>query len=100
MLDYQLRQTGKSAFEILAETAEHANREMVQSELLRQMRVILLEKGLNYVKFVVRFVRQILPDSRTGKKKLVISKCTDGRGSIIDPSFNESIFSRTPANCL
>ena len=72
----------------------------LQTEMLRRMRTVLLEKGLNYVKFVVRFVRQILPDSRTGKKKLVISKYTDGRGSIIDPSFNESIFSRTPANCL
>ena len=79
LLDYQFRQTGKSSFEMLAETAENANREVIQSEMLRQLRTILLEKGLDYVQFAVRFVGQILPDFQTGKKKLVISKYTDGR---------------------
>ena len=78
LLDYQFRQTGKSSFEMLAETAENANQEVIQSEMLRQMRTILLEKGLDHVEFSVRFVEQILPDFQTGKKKLVISKYTDG----------------------
>ena len=38
-----------------------------------QMRKILLEKNLEYVNFCVRFVKEILPDKRTGKKKLVIN---------------------------
>ena len=74
LLDYQFRQTGRSSFETLAETAENANREMIRAEMIRQLRTILLEKGIDYVEFAVRFVGQIFPDSRTGKKKLVISK--------------------------
>ena len=64
---------------MLAATAENANREVIQSKMLRQMRTILLEKGLDHVRFAVRFVGQILPDFQTGKKKLVISNYTDGR---------------------
>ena len=74
LLDYQFRQTGRSSFETLAETKGNANREMIQTEMIRQLRTILLEKGIDYVEFAVRFVGQILPDSQTGKKKLVISK--------------------------
>jgi phenylacetate-CoA ligase len=38
-----------------------------------QMRKILAEKNLEYVKFCVRFVKEILPDKKTGKKKLLIN---------------------------
>ena len=51
LLDYQFRQTGQDAFEMLAETAENADRDMIQAEMLRQMKEILREKGLNYVQF-------------------------------------------------
>ena len=79
LLDYQFRQTGQDAFEMLAETAENADRDMIQAEMLRQMKEILREKGLNYVQFYVQFVGQILPDPQTGKKKLVIAKYGEGR---------------------
>ncbi len=35
------------------------------------MREILREKQLEYVTFTVRFVEEIQPDVRTGKKKLI-----------------------------
>ena len=37
----------------------------------KQMREILREKQLEYVTFTVRFVEEIQPDVRTGKKKLI-----------------------------
>ena len=44
----------------------------VKWEMLRQMKSILAEKHLDYVQFNVRFVDNILPDFRTGKKPLII----------------------------
>ena len=41
---------------------------MIQEEMLRQMKEILREKGLDYVQFYIQFVGQILPDPQTGKK--------------------------------
>lgn len=77
LLDYQFRQTDKNAFEMLAEVSE--NREMIHEEMFRQMGEILREKGLDYVRFSVRFVDQIFPDPQTGKKKLIISKFSEGK---------------------
>lgn len=79
LLDFQFRQTADDAFEMLAETAEEADRGFIQSEMLVRMRSILLEKGLDYVQFYIRFVDQILPDPRTGKKQLIVSGVEEGR---------------------
>ena len=79
LLDYQFRQTDKAAFEMLAEASENADREMIRGEIFRQMKKILREKGLEYVRFYVQFVEQILPDPRTGKKKLITGKYMEGR---------------------
>lgn len=79
LLDYQFRQTGQDAFEMLAETAEGADQEDIRTEMLTQMRAILLEKGLEYVQFYIQFVREIRPDPQTGKKKLIVSKNREGR---------------------
>lgn len=73
LLDYQFRQTGKDSFEILAETASAAGREQIQRELRRQLGGILLEKGLSYLAFSIRFVEEIRPDPATGKKRLVLT---------------------------
>ena len=51
LLDYQFRQTGQDTFEMLAETAENAGRDMIQAEMLRQMKEILREKWLDYAQF-------------------------------------------------
>lgn len=71
--DYQFRQIDGSAFEILAEVPEKENRAAVRQEMQSRMEKILNEKRLRYVKFHVRFVKEIMPDSHTGKKTLVLS---------------------------
>lgn len=72
LLDYQFRQTGKGSFEILAETVPAADREAIEGELRRQLGGILLEKGLSYLTFSLRFVEEIRPDPATGKKRLAL----------------------------
>lgn len=73
LLDYQFRQIGKDTFEMYAEISESASAEAVRAEMLGQMKKILAEKKLDYVQFYVRFVDEILPDKRTGKKPLILS---------------------------
>lgn len=71
--DFQFRQSGADSFEMLAETTHEEKREPVRGEMMRWMGRILREKRLDYVRFSVRFVDSILPDPRTGKKKLIIN---------------------------
>ena len=76
--DYQFRKVDSSVFEMLAEVPNEARREAVQKELQKQMEKILTEKKLFYVQFYIRFVKEIMPDSETGKKPLILSDCPDG----------------------
>ncbi len=75
--DYQFRKIDCSAFEILAEVPEKEKRAAVRQEILNQMGKILKEKKLMYVQFYVQFVKEIMPDSRTGKKSLILSECEE-----------------------
>lgn len=70
--DYQFRQTAKDVFEMYAETAENASQSYIREEMLHQMQQILMNKGLEYVQFYVNFVDEILPNSKTGKKSLIL----------------------------
>lgn len=72
--DYQFRKIDRCAFEMLAEVISVSKRETVRQEVLNQMEQILKEKHLTYVQFYVRFVKEILPDTRTGKKPLIRSE--------------------------
>lgn len=72
--DYQFRKIDCSAFEILAEVPEKEKRAAVRQEMLNQMEKILKEKKLMYVQFYVRFVKEIIPDSHTGKKPLILQE--------------------------
>ena len=71
--DYQFRQLSPDAFEMVAEIADDSLQETIRSEMLRQMKMILEEKGLSYVQFYVNFVPEILPDPKTGKKRLILA---------------------------
>lgn len=73
LCDYQFRQISTDTFEMLAEVPDDALQESVQREILRQMKEILSEKGLEYVQFFVRFVPEILADPQTGKKRLILT---------------------------
>lgn len=73
--DYQFRKIDRAAFEMLAEVPEKEKRAAVRQEMLDRMEKILKEKKLKYVQFYVRFVKEITPDARTGKKPLIVQEC-------------------------
>lgn len=74
--DYQFKQLSPDTFEMVAEISNDSLQETIRSEMLRQMKAILEEKGLGYVQFYVNFVPEIQPDPKTGKKRLVITEAT------------------------
>lgn len=77
--DYQFIQTSKDSFEMLAQVSCEEVKENIHMEMLRQMKNILHEKHMEYVQFYLRFTKEILPDSKTGKKRLVVnSPMADG----------------------
>ena len=79
LLDYQFRQTGGDAFEMLAEVSENASKAFIRGQMRGQMDAILAEKQLSYVRFDIRFVDEILPDPQTGKKRLIVpAAATEG----------------------
>ncbi len=75
--DYQFQQTGKDSFVMLAEIACGGSGSLIGAEITAQMRGILEEKGLEYVRFSVEFVREILPDPVTGKKRLILQNSAE-----------------------
>lgn len=82
LLDYQFRQTSEDTFEMLAQTSKTASREVIHRKMLNQMRFILEEKNLSYVQFYVQFVDEILPDTQTGKKRLIVSEIKNERSAV------------------
>lgn len=80
--DYQFRQLGPDAFEMLAEVSQKQQEKQVRREMLRLMKDILLEKHLDYVQFYVRFVREILPSPTTGKKPLIVRAPEERRETV------------------
>lgn len=72
-MDYQFRQLDSHSFEMLAEVSDIEKGEEIQEEMMKQMTQILKEKCLDYVRFSIRFVGEIRPDKKTGKKQLIVS---------------------------
>lgn len=72
LLDYQFRQLNSRAFEMLAEVSGDENKNDIRTEMHKQMVKILRDKKLEHVEFFVRFVDEIRPDRRTGKKRLIV----------------------------
>lgn len=72
LLDYQFRQIDCSSFEMLIEVSDEEKKNSIKLEMLKNMIEILCKKHLEYVKFNVRFVEEILPDPKTGKKRLIV----------------------------
>ena len=73
LLDYQFRQLDETSFEMLAEVSDGKKVHEIRSEMQKQMGRILKDKQLEYVNFSVRLVKEIRPDLRTGKKRLVVA---------------------------
>lgn len=72
VIDYQFRQTAKDAFDLSVETEPDADLEKVGSELSELMDSIL-EKKLEFVCYRIRYVNQIKPNPKTGKKPLILA---------------------------
>lgn len=74
LLDYQFRKTDKDAFEMLAQVSNQEKKPKIQREIIQQMKKILHEKDMDSVRFFIRFVDEILPDARMGKKQLIVQE--------------------------
>lgn len=72
LLDYQFRQIDGQSFEMLAEVSDRRRIQEIQAEMMKEMQQLLKEKHLEYVKFSIRFVEEIRPDAKTGKKQLIV----------------------------
>lgn len=70
--DYQFRRISQSSFEMLAEISKSASKSEMRSKIIERMNMILFENGLSFVSCHIRFVKEILPDRRTGKKRLIV----------------------------
>ena len=73
LLDYQFRQLDSHSFEMLAEVSDTGKIKEIREEMMKQMALLLKEKSLEYVRFSIRFVGEIRPDKKTGKKQLIVS---------------------------
>lgn len=73
LIGYQFRQVDRQSFEMLAEVSDRRRIRNIEAEMMREMGEILDEKHLEYVKFSVRFVEAIRPNTKTGKKQLIVA---------------------------
>lgn len=78
--DYQFRQISEDAFEVLAEISSTASEKVIRSEIRTQVQKVLAAKNLNFVKFYIKFIDEILPDIQTGKKRLIIKDLDQTKG--------------------
>lgn len=73
VIDYQFRQVTKEVFEIVVETEEDADLKRIHMELTELINSILEKKKMQFVHYNIQYVDQIKPDSRTGKKPLILT---------------------------
>lgn len=74
LLDYQFRKTDMDAFEMLVEISDERKKETVKKQLLQEIKQVMQNKHLDYVRFFLEFTDQIEVDRKTGKKQLIINK--------------------------
>lgn len=72
MLDYQFIQKDEHSFELDIEVSNEEYKDTIQKKMTTSITSMLKEKRLDYVEFAISFVDEILPDNRTGKKRLII----------------------------
>lgn len=74
MLDFQFHQIDKSSFEMFIQVSQNSHKVGIENYMNKQMEKILLLKNLDYVDFQIKFVDEIYPDKRTGKKCLIVKE--------------------------
>lgn len=77
LLDYQFVQTSKQTFRVLAETENITLKSNIKKEMEKHLDIILQEKKLDNIDYEILFVQGIMPDSKTGKKRLIMIKEDD-----------------------
>lgn len=77
LLDYQFVQTSKQTFRVLVETENTALKSNIKKEMEKHLDIILQEKKLDNIDYKILFVQGIMPDSKTGKKRLIMIKEDD-----------------------
>jgi len=73
LIDYQIRQTELDSFVLWAQVDEHADKSVIRRQITDVLSAVLAEKKLSGVRFAIEFVPQLLPDARTGKKRLIVA---------------------------
>lgn len=74
LLDYQFVQTSPHTFQVLAETENIVSKVNIKQELEKHLNALLQEKKLDNVMYEIFLVEGIMPDSKTGKKRLIMIK--------------------------
>lgn len=72
LVDYQFRKTNPAHFEMIAEVNRNDEKQRIRNEIHSLVEKILIDKQLANVAFGIRFTDKIFPDSKTGKKKLIL----------------------------
>ena len=75
LTDYQFVQQERDTFAMLA-VADEQNQKPIQHSMQEKMRKLLADKHMDWVKFQIHFVHEIMPDHRTGKKKLIVRQAS------------------------
>lgn len=74
MLDFQFHQISKIAFEMWIQTISSDYENHIRNYIYSKMHSILKDKKMESIDFKIRFVDEILPNPRTGKKSLIIKE--------------------------
>ncbi|MCQ2792412.1 MAG: hypothetical protein MJ208_02690 [Bacilli bacterium] len=72
LLDYQLVQDKADHFTLKYVTSKSADQKSITAFLDKEVKAILDEHKLSFISFSTEHVNKILPDSRTGKKRLTV----------------------------
>lgn len=68
-----IRQAELDAFILLAQADPRADKAEIRRQIAQVLSDVLAEKKLNGVHFAIEFAPQLLPDTRTGKKRLIVA---------------------------
>lgn len=74
MLDFQFHQIDNQTFEMLVQATKQQKHHDIETYMYQQMENILSAKRLAFVEFKMRFVGEIYPDKKTGKKRLIVKE--------------------------
>ncbi len=74
LLDYQFVQESNRSFRMLAQITGEDGADFIKERMHELMGRILKEKHLTNVRFEISFIDKILPDTKTGKKRLILAQ--------------------------